>query len=155
MSEQKEKIKNLSVNKKARFNYSIEETLECGVILAGTEVKSLRQNKFSYSDSYCKIENGSLLLVSFHISVYDHGNIHNHDPDRERVLLAHKNEIKKLQRKVSEKGYTLIPVRIYLKNGKVKIEVGICKGKKVFDKRETIKDRDTSREMSREIKNYK
>lgn len=146
-------VKVLSVNKKARFNYAIEETLECGIELKGTEVKSIRLNKFSYSDSYCKVKEGELWLTGFHISPYDFGNIHNHDPDRERRLLAHSSEIKKLGKKVAEKGYTLVPLKIYLKKGKVKIEVGLGKGKKIFDKRESIKERDTGRETLREIRN--
>ena len=145
-------IKVLSVNKKARFNYIIEETLECGIELKGTEVKSIRMNKFSYSDAYCKLKDGELWLSGFHISLYDFGNLNNHDPDRERKLLAHALEIKKLSKKVNERGYTLVPVKVYLKKGKVKIEIGICKGKKNYDKRETIKDRDVKRDTSREMK---
>ncbi|MDX9801853.1 MAG: SsrA-binding protein SmpB [Spirochaetia bacterium] len=148
-----QKIKVLSVNRKARFNYIVEESLECGIVLKGTEVKSLRMNKFSYSDAYCKIVNGELWLSGFHISPYDFGNINNHDPDRDRKLLANRVEIKKLSRKVSEKGFTLVPLKVYLKNGKVKLEIGICKGKKVYDKRESIKERDVKRETSREMKN--
>ena len=145
-------VKILAVNKKARFNYAIEDTLECGIELRGTEVKSIRINKFSYSDSYCKVKDGELWLVGFNISPYDFGNIHNHDPIRERRLLAHASEIKKLGRKVAEKGYTLVPLKVYLKKGKVKFEIGIAKGKKVFDKRESIKERDTGRETLREIR---
>ena len=146
-------VKILSVNKKARFSYLIEESLECGIELKGTEVKSIRINKFSYSDSYCKVLDGQLWLTGFHISPYDFGNIHNHEPLRERRLLAHSSEIKKLGKKVAEKGYTLVPLKVYLKKGKVKIEIGLGKGKKLFDKRETIKDRDTNRETMREIRN--
>ncbi|MCL2792372.1 MAG: SsrA-binding protein SmpB [Spirochaetaceae bacterium] len=146
-------VKILSVNKKARFNYLIEDNLECGIELKGTEVKSIRANKFSYSDSYCKVKDGELWLIGLHISPYDFGNIHNHEPLRERRLLAHSSEIKKLGKKVAEKGYTLVPLKVYLKKGKVKIELGIGKGKKVFDKRETIKERDTGRETLREIRN--
>ena len=146
-------VKILSVNKKARFNYLIEESLECGIELKGTEVKSIRSSKFSYSDSYCKVKEGQLWLIGFHISPYDFGNIHNHDPLRERRLLAHLSEIKKLGKKVAEKGYSLVPLKVYLKKGKVKIEVGIGKGKKNFDKRESIKERDSGRETLREIRN--
>ena len=153
MAKDSTNVKILSVNKKARFNYLIEDTLECGIELKGTEVKSIRSNKFSYSDSYCKVKDGELWLVGLHISPYDFGNIHNHDPLRERRLLAHSSEIKKLGKKVAEKGYTLVPLKIYLKKGKVKVEIGIGKGKKLFDKRETIKDRDTGRETLREIRN--
>ncbi|MCL2294842.1 MAG: SsrA-binding protein SmpB [Spirochaetes bacterium] len=153
MSKADTSVKILSVNKKARFNYLIEESLECGIELKGTEVKSIRSNKFSYSDSYCKVIDGELWLTGFHISPYDFGNIHNHDPLRERRLLAHSSEIKKLGKKVAEKGYTLVPLKVYLKKGKVKIELGIGKGKKLFDKRESIKEKDTTRETLREIKN--
>lgn len=155
MGNTSENIKILSVNRKARFDYEITETIECGIELKGTEVKSIRQNKFSYSDSYCKITNGELWLTGFHISQYDFGNLNNHDPERERKLLAHSSEIKRLSRKVAEKGFTLIPVKVYLKKGKVKIEIGICKGKKAFDKRESIKDRDIKRDTSRELRNYR
>ncbi len=154
MTNTESNVKILSVNKKARFNYTIEETLECGIELMGTEVKSIRMNKFSYSDAYCKIKGNELWLSGFHISLYDFGNINNHDPDRDRKLLAHSAEIKKLSRKVVEKGYTLVPVKVYLKKGKVKIEIGICKGKKTYDKRESIKERDVKRDTSREMKNF-
>lgn len=145
-------IKVLSVNKKARYNYSVDETIECGIVLEGTEVKSVRQNRFSYSDAYCRIKNNALWLIGFHISVYEFGNIHNHEPERERKLLVHKDELKKLSRKVDEKGFTLVPLKVYLKKGLVKIEVGICKGKKTYDKREAIKDRDLKKDAAREMK---
>ncbi len=146
-------IKVLSVNKKARYNYSVDESIECGIVLEGTEVKSIRQNKFSYSDAYCRIKNDALWLIGFHISVYEFGNIHNHEPERERKLLVHKEELKKLSRKVDEKGFTLVPLKVYLKKGLVKIEVGICKGKKNYDKRAAIKDRDLKKDAAREMKN--
>ena len=145
-------IKVLSVNKKARFNYSVEESIECGIVLEGTEVKSVRQNRFSYSDAYCRIKNNALWLIGFHISVYEFGNIHNHEPERERKLLVHKDELKKLSRKVDEKGLTLVPLKVYLKKGLVKIEVGVCKGKKTYDKRAAIKDRDLKKDAAREMK---
>ena len=138
-------VKILLVNKKARFNFFIEETLECGIELCGTEVKSLRENRFSFGDSYAYIKDGQLILKGFHISPYTFGNLHNHVPERDRKLLAHKEEIRKLSRKVEEKGLTLVPVKLYLKNGLIKVELGICKGKKLYDKRETIKQRDLER----------
>jgi len=153
MAKSDSNVKILSVNKKARFSYQIEESLECGIELKGTEVKSIRINKFSYSDSYCKVMDGQLWLTGFHISPYDFGNIHNHEPLRERRLLAHSAEIKKLGKKVAERGYTLVPLKVYLKKGKVKIEIGLGKGKKLFDKRESIKERDTGRETMREVRN--
>ncbi len=140
-----EKVKTLLVNKKARFNFFIEETIECGIELQGTEVKSLRENRFSFGDSYARIKDNQLWLIALHISPYTFGNLNNHDPDRDRKLLVHKEEIRKLRKKVEEKGFTLVPVRLYLKNGLIKVELGICRGKKLFDKRETIKQRDLER----------
>lgn len=141
-----EHVKLLLLNKKARFNYFIDETLECGIELQGTEVKSLRENRFSFGDSYARIKEGQLYLIGFHISPYPFGNLHNHEPERERKLLIHKEEIRKLRKKVEEKGFTLVPIKVYLKNGLIKVELGICRGKKLYDKRETIKQRDLERE---------
>ena len=141
-----EHVKLLLLNKKARFNYFIDETLECGIELQGTEVKSLRENRFSFGDSYARIKEGQLYLIGFHISPYPFGNLHNPEPERERKLLVHKEEIRKLRKKVEEKGFTLVPIKVYLKNGLIKVELGICRGKKLYDKRETIKQRDLERE---------
>ena len=141
-----EHVKLLLLNKKARFNYFIDETLECGIELQGTEVKSLRENRFSFGDSYARIKEGQLYLIGFLISPYPFGNLHNHEPERERKLLVHKEEIRKLRKKVEEKGFTLVPIKVYLKNGLIKVELGICRGKKLYDKRETIKQRDLERE---------
>lgn len=145
-------IKVLADNRKARFNYTVEERLECGIELQGTEVKSLRDGKFSFSDSYAIVKNLELWLIQLHISPYEHGNIFNHEPDRNRKLLAHKQEIKRLSRKVDEKGLTLVPMKIYLKNSRIKVELGICRGKNVQDKRNTIKDRDEKRSVEREFR---
>jgi SsrA-binding protein len=145
-------IKILADNRKARFNYSVEDTLECGIELQGTEVKSLRIGKFSFADSYARVINGELILVSFHISPYEFGNIYNHEPDRDRRLLAHRQEIKKLQRKIDEKGFTLVPLKVYLKNGLVKVLIGICRGKQSHDKRQSIKDRDLKRDAARQVR---
>jgi len=147
-----EGVKILSVNRKARYNYTVEETLECGIELQGTEVKSLRNGKFSFSDSYAIVNKMELFLIALHISPYDFGNIHNHDPDRKRKLLAHKQEIKKLSRKIDEKGYALVPLKIYLKNSKIKVEIGICRGKNVQDKRNTIRDREDKLSIAREFR---
>lgn len=147
-----EGIKILADNRKARFNYSVDENLECGITLQGTEVKSLKSGKFSFADAYAKVRDGELWLVGFHITPYDHGNLFNHVPDRERKLLVHKAEIKRLERKVEEKGFTLIPLKVYLKKGIVKIDLGICKGKKTYDKREDIKERDVRRETERNFR---
>lgn len=145
-------VKILSVNRKARYNYSVEETLECGIELKGTEVKSLRSGKFSFADAYAIVNKMELWLIAFHISPYDFGNIHNHEPDRKRRLLAHKQEIKKLSRKIDEKGYALVPLKVYLKNSKIKVELGICRGKNVQDKRDTIRARDDKRAVERELR---
>ncbi|ADK81131.1 SsrA-binding protein [Sediminispirochaeta smaragdinae DSM 11293] len=145
-------IKQLANNRKARFLYTIEETLECGIELKGTEVKSLRTGKFSFTDAYGKIERGQFYLCGLHISPYAFGNIYNHDPDRNRRLLAHKREIEKLRRKVDEKGFTLVPLRFYLKHGRVKVEMGLGKGKKLHDKRDAIKQRDLRRDADRDIR---
>ena len=142
----------LATNRRARFNYSVEESLECGIELRGTEVKSLKEGKFSFSDAYAKIENGEIWLVGLHITPYRFGNIHNHDPERPRKLLAHRQEIKKLTRKVVERGLTLVPLSFYLKSGLVKLELGVCRGKKVVDKREAIKRRDQKRDTERALK---
>lgn len=142
----------LSVNRKASYNYDIEDTIECGLVLKGTEVKSLKQGKFSFSDAYGKIDRRELWLIGLHITPYRFGNIHNHDPDRQRKLLVHKKELKRLKRKVVEKGLTLIPIKVYLKKGLVKVELGICRGKKIIDKREEIKRRDIKRETERALR---
>lgn len=148
-----EGVKLLQRNKKAFFNYEIVETLECGISLVGTEVKSIRKNAFSFKDSYVKIDKkGNLVLHEFHIAQYAHGTIENHDPGRPRRLLAHHQEIKRLKRKVDEKGFTLIPTRVYLKRSLVKVEIGLARGKKLHDKRNSIRDRDLKREADRTMK---
>jgi len=152
MCAKKSETKTIAVNKKARFNFYVTESFECGIELKGTEVKSVKGGKFSFTDSYAKIENNELWISGLHISLYEYGNIHNHDPDRIRKLLVHKQEIKRLKRKIIEKGLTLVPLRFYLKGGLVKVEIGICKGKKIHDKRAVIKDRDLRRETEREFK---
>jgi SsrA-binding protein len=144
--------KNLAKNKQAFFNYIVDETFEAGIVLAGTEVKSVKNGKFSFTDSYARIRDKELWLIGLHISPYDFGNIHNHEPLRDRKLLVHKQEMKRLARKVDEKGFTLVPLRFYLKNGIVKVEIGICKGKKTHDKRESIKQKDLKREAEREMR---
>ncbi len=152
MGNESGEIKILAKNKKARFLYYVDESMECGIALKGTEVKSMRNAMFSFTDTYARIENEELLLVSFHISPYNFGNLFNHDPDRIRKLLVHKSEIKKLRRKVDQKGFTLIPLKFYLKRGIIKMELGICKGKDLKDKRNTIKDRDSKRDSAREMR---
>lgn len=141
-------------NKKARFEYEILDTFEAGVVLRGTEVKSIRQKKVNIQESYARIKDGEVYIVGMNVSVYEMGNRFNHDPLRERKLLMHKHEIKKLIGKLNEKGYTLVPLRMYIKNGKVKIELGLGKGKAVYDKKKSIQDRDMKRDMQRDIKKY-
>lgn len=143
----------IAQNKKARFNYSIDESIECGIELKGTEVKSVKSGMISFGDSFAEIENGEVWLRNFHISEYGYSSYFSHDPDRKKKLLLHKEEIKKLLRKTEEKGYTLVPLDVYLKNGKVKVNLGICKGKKQFDKRADIKERDLKRDIQREFRN--
>ncbi len=150
----KEQIKILQTNKKAYFNYEVLEDFECGIALQGTEVKSIRMNRFSYGDSYVKITSKGLTLVSLHISQYKHGNLNNHEVERERRLLLHKHEIKRIKRQVEEKGMTLVPTQIYLKGNLIKVRVSLCRGKQAHDKRNTIRQRDTERELRRELKNF-
>jgi len=144
--------KNIAVNRKARHEYAILQIFEAGIVLVGTEVKSLRQGKANLVDGYAKIEKGELWLVSVHINEYTQGNINNHDPVRDRKLLLNKSEIRKLIGKTKEKGLTLIPLRLYFKNGKVKVELALAKGKKVYDKRRDIAKKDFQREQERRIK---
>lgn len=141
----------IAENRKARFNYFIEESYECGIELQGTEVKSVKNGAVSFPDGFAEITRNEVWVHNFHISEYSFSSVFNHDPDRLKKLLLHKEEIKRITRKVEEKGYTLIPLDLYLKNGRVKLTLGVCKGKKNFDKRETIKDRDLQRETQREI----
>lgn len=149
----KENFKLLQKNKKAYFNYEILETLECGIELVGSEVKSMRANKFSFQDSWVKVENGSLYLVNFAIEQYKESSVFNHKRDRERRLLAHKQEIKKLRRKVEEKGLTLVVTQIYTKGNFIKAEVAVARGRNTVNKKNVIKDRDIKRSIAREIKN--
>ncbi|PKL41191.1 MAG: SsrA-binding protein [Spirochaetae bacterium HGW-Spirochaetae-1] len=141
-------------NKKARFDYEILEFFEAGIVLHGTEVKSLRQRRCSIQESYVKIKDGEAFITGLTISAYEMGNRYNHEPDRDRKLLLHKQEIKRLTGKLKEKGLTLVPLRIYFKNGRAKIELGLAKGKASYDKRKTIQKRDLDRDMQREMKKY-
>ncbi len=141
----------IAENRKARFDYFIEDSYECGVALEGTEVKSVKNGNISYPDGFAEVVNGEIFLKNFHISEYAFSSIFNHNPDRPKKLLLHREEIKKISRKIDQKGYTLIPLDVYLKDGRVKISLGVCKGKKQFDKRETIKNRDINRDIQREF----
>ena len=148
-----ESVKIIAQNKKAHFDYFVEEKYECGIVLEGTEVKSVKEGSVSFQDSFAEIQNGELGMRNFHISEYKYSSVFNHNPDRIKKLLVHKEELKRLQRKVEEKGFTLIPLDFYLKNGRVKLTLGVCKGKKQYDKRAAIKERDVNRDLQREFKN--
>ena len=140
------------LNKKARYDYELLDKYEAGLVLTGTEIKSIRNGQANLKDSYAIIKNGEAYLLNMHISEYKQGNQFNHEETRTRKLLLHKNEIKKINDKVSIKGLTLVPVKLYFKNGKVKIELSIARGKHTFDKKETIKQRDIEREMKKSMK---
>ena len=148
MSEQ-DKIKIITSNRKANFEYSILSKYEAGIVLFGTEVKSLRDSKVNIQDSYGRIINVEVWLINASINEYKFGNINNHDPLRNRKLLLNKREIRKIKQELQEKGLTLVPLKIYFKGSKIKIELGIAKGKKLYDKRESIKKRETERKLSR------
>ena len=139
-------------NRKAYHDYSIEETVEAGMSLLGTEVKSLREGRANLKDSYVLIKDLEAFLFNTHISPYSHGNIMNHDPLRTRKLLMHKKEIMRLQGKIAQKGYTLIPLKINFKDGRAKVEVGLAKGKREYEKRESIKEREANREIEKAMK---
>lgn len=148
----KEDIKVLATNRKARHEYFIENTIEAGIALKGTEVKSVRNGKCNIKDSFAMVENGEVYLYNMHISPYEQGNIYNQDPLRKRKLLLHKREIRRLDGYLKQKGYTLIPIRMYLKKGLVKVELSIAKGKKLYDKRETIAKKEAERKIERQLK---
>ena len=142
------------LNRKARYDYFVEEEIEAGIVLTGTEIKSIRMGKVNLKDSYAIIRNEEIFLLNTHISSYEKGNIFNHEEDRTRKLLLHKSQIKKLQNKITLEGYTLIPLKIYFVKGRTKVLIGLCKGKKNYDKRQTIKDRDIEREIAKGYKSY-
>lgn len=148
----KESIKMIANNKKAYHDYFIDEKYEAGIELYGTEVKSLRMGKCSIKESFIKVENNQVYVYGMHISPYEKGNIFNKDPLRTRKLLLHKLEIRKLQSKIKEKGYTLVPLQVYFKGSLVKVEVGLARGKKLYDKRDDIAKKDAKREIEREFK---
>ena len=142
-------------NRKAFHDYSIEETFDAGLVLKGTEVKSLRQGKASFTDAFAFVKDGEVWLRDFYIKPFEHGSYYNHDPRRDRKLLLSKREIRELDRAVLQKGNTIIPLKIFFKNGFAKVQIGLAKGKKRFDKRESIKDKDTKRDMDRALKSGK
>lgn len=152
MAQEKEAQKLVANNKKAYHEYFIEETYEAGVALHGTEVKSMRMGKCSIKEAFVRIENGEIFVYGMHVSPYEKGNIFNKDPLRVKKLLMHKYEINKLAGKVAEKGYTLVPLQVYFKDGRVKTRIGLARGKKLYDKRQDIAKKDQRRETEREFK---
>ena len=150
---EKKDERTISLNRKAFHDYFVEETYEAGIELVGTEVKSLRQGTVNIKDSYCSIDEGELFVIGMHISPYEKGNIYNKDPLRKRKLLMHKKEIIKLFSLVSKQGYSLVPISLYFKNSRIKMSVGLCKDKKLYDKREDLAKRDEKRNIDRMMKN--
>jgi len=144
--------KPLATNRKARHEYHILETLEAGIALQGTEVKSLREGRANLKESYARVQKGEVYLINCHISPYTHGNMQNHDPVRKRKLLLHRREISRLQTKLNERGFTLVPLKFYLVRGKIKIQLGLAKGKKLYDKRDAKRKKDLDREARAELK---
>ncbi len=147
-----EVMKPVANNKKAYHDYFIEDKIECGIALHGTEVKSLRMGKCSIKEAFIRIENGEVFVYGMHVSPYEKGNIFNKDPLRVKKLLLHRQEINKLVGKIKEKGYTLVPLQVYFSHGKAKVEIGLARGKKLYDKREDIAKKDQRREMERTFK---
>jgi SsrA-binding protein len=147
-----ERIKVVSVNRQAYHDYYVEQTVEAGISLMGTEIKSIREGRVNLRGSYAMVRNGELWLENAHIAVYEHGNRYNHDPMRNRKLLLHRREIQQLTTRVATKGLTLVPLKLYLKGGRAKVELGLCRGKKLYDKREAIAERDARREIERAVR---
>ena len=141
-------------NRKANFDFFIEETYECGIVLTGTEIKSIRKGSANLKDSYARVKNGEVFLINMFIGTYEEGNRFNHDERRERKLLLNKKEIYKIRDKIEKDGYSLVPVKLYLKNGRAKILLGIARGKKLYDKRQSIKEKDIKRDTQRTISWY-
>ena len=152
MAKGKESQKLIANNKKAYHDFFIDETYECGIALHGTEVKSMRMGKCSIKEAFVRIEDGEVFVYGMHVSPYEKGNIFNKDPLRVKKLLLHKYEINKLLGKIKEKGYTLVPLQVYFKDGNVKVEIGLARGKKLYDKREAIAKKDQRREAEKEFK---
>ena len=145
-------VKRVAENRKARHEYFIEDTYECGIALVGTEVKSIRAGKVNLKDSYAQVKNGECYLIGMHVSPYEQGNIFNRDPFRERKLLLHKSQIRHLAQEVGKMGYSLIPLQVYLKDGRFKMELGLCKGKKLHDKRDDMAAKDAQRDIQRALR---
>ncbi len=144
--------KTVALNRRARYDYAVEQTLEAGIVLTGTEIKSIRAGRVNLGDAYARIEHGEAILVGAHIAPYEQGNRYNHEPLRTRKLLLHRDQIDELVGRVNAKGLTLVPLRLYIRDGRAKLELGIARGKKAYDKRRTIAERDQRRELARETK---
>jgi SsrA-binding protein len=147
-------IKQVAANRKALHDYIIEDRYEAGIALTGTEIKSLRASRVNLRDGYVQLRNGEAWLMNVHISPYDFGNRENHEPKRERKLLLHRREIRKLQGKVAERGWTIVPLRVYLKEGRAKVEIALARGKRLYDKRDAVAERDMDRELQRAVKEW-
>ncbi|MDT2744485.1 SsrA-binding protein SmpB [Enterococcus asini] len=144
----------IAQNKKARHDYTIVDTIEAGIVLQGTEIKSIRNSRINLKDGFVRIRNGEAFLVNVHISPYEQGNIFNHDPLRTRKLLLHKKQIDKLYGEMKQQGMSIVPLKVYLKDGYAKVLIGLAKGKKQYDKRESLKRKDQERQIARAMKNY-
>lgn len=155
MAETKRSQRVIAQNKKAWHDYFVEEKYEAGVVLTGTEIKSIRQGRVNLKDSYCEVERGELFAIGVHISPYEQGNRYNHEPLRNKKLLMHRREILKLQGLIQQKGYTIVPLSLYFSGGYVKAELGLCRGKKLYDKRESDAARQASRDIDRHLKDRK
>ena len=153
MADKKQSGKIIAQNKKAWHDYFVDEKYEAGIALFGTEVKSIRAGQVNLKDSYCSVKNGELFVLGMHVSPYEKGNIFNREPRRERKLLMHKREIMKINGMLTQKGYTLVPLSLYFSGKNVKVELGLCRGKKLYDKRESIAKHDADREIERRMKN--
>ena len=152
MAQNKSDGRIIAENRKARHDYFVEETYEAGIALFGTDVKSLRAGQVTLKDSWCEVRDGELYLTGAHISPYEKGNLFNREPERDRKLLMHKREIMKLHGLVSQKGYTLVPLSVYFKGSRLKVEIGLCRGKKLYDKRDSIAKAESDREIERRLK---
>jgi SsrA-binding protein len=144
--------KTVAVNRRARHEYAVEETLEAGLALTGTEIKSIRAGRVNLAEAYARIERGEVWLIGAHIAPYEQGNRNNHEPTRTRKLLLHRDQISELVGRTQAKGFTLVPLKLYIRNGMAKLEIGVAKGKRAYDKRRTIAERDTRRELERSTK---
>lgn len=151
----KDELKLVATNRKARYEYHLEETLEAGLVLVGSEVKSLRLGRASLTDSYAAVDKGEAYLYNLHISPYEQANRWNHEPRRTRKLLLHKEEIRRLAGKISQRGYTLVPLRVYFRRGRAKVEIALARGKKTYDRRRDIADRDARRAIERALKEHR